>query len=140
MKMYYAKYFYAIFFIIAFFSCSNSKNTETVFTTSKELLEDVHDKKTFNNKYKNKDVFITGKVLYIGVPKDNPPNKNKTYVVIAEDDYSSVMIYFDFFINNFVIEEQDIIVQCRLRKIYKPYSLEKYYVEFKKGKLIQKLN
>ena len=85
--------------ILFLISCTNAKK-EVISVNSEELLQDADNPGYFRKKYKNNEIYITGDVLYIGVPKDNPSKRDITYVTIAEDDKTVVLIHFDFSLIN----------------------------------------
>ena len=120
-------------------SCS-VKNQGEVFASSEELLLDAQNNFYFKRKYKNKDIYITGAVEYIGVPKDNPSKKNTTYISIAEDDKTVVLVYFNFFVNNFIHVGDRVKVKCSFRKFSTPtFYYEGNFIEFSKGEIIEVL-
>ena len=118
-------------------SCTKTER-ETIFVTAEEILQDANSKSSFKEKYKKRDVVITGVAGYIGVPKDNPTKKDTTYISIAEDDKTVVLVYFDFFVNQFVKKNQAVKVKCIFRKYDSPtFYYDGNFIEFKKGELIE---
>ncbi len=121
-------------------SCKNSQFTQNAYATPAELLQDAQEKQTFNNKYKDKNVFITGKVLYIGTPKDNPSKFNTTYITIAQDEKTVALVYFDFYVNTYIQVDQNVQIKCILKSFSKPTPwYNKNFIIFKKGQLIKTL-
>jgi predicted membrane protein len=51
-------------------------------------LENAHDV------YKNKVIQVTGTIKYIGVPKDNPPLKDNSYILLSDLHGNEIGCYF----------------------------------------------
>lgn len=129
---------FIIFLTCTLLSCKKSQFTQNVYATPAELLQDAQKKQAFKNKYKNKNVFITGKVLYIGVPKDTTSKFNTTYITIVEDEKTAALVYFDFFVNQNIQVDQIVQVKCILKSFSKPTPwYNKNFIVFKNGELIK---
>ena len=123
--------------VLFLISCTNPKR-EIISVNSEELLQDADNPGYFRKKYKNNEIYITGDVLYIGVPKDNPSKRDTTYVSIAEDDKTVVLIYFDLFINNYVEVGQRVKVKCNFRSFKRPtFYYNGNFVTFTKGEIVK---
>ncbi len=126
--------------VLFLISCSNSKR-EIISVNAEELLQDADNPGYFRKKYRNNEIYITGDVLYIGVPKDNPSKRDTTYVTIAEDDKTVVLIYFDFFINKYVKDGQTVKVKCNFRSFKRPtFYYNGNFVTFTKGEIVKILD
>lgn len=123
--------------LIVFSSCSSGNKT-TLQTTYEGIVQDLNTPVGFRKKYKNKDVYITGIVKYIGEPKDSAPNKDSSYIEIAGNDDLDVIIYFDYLISNDVKVDQKINVKCSFRRLYRAnYFCNEDLVEFYNGELLR---
>jgi hypothetical protein len=47
-----------------------------------------------DNFYKNKVIQITGTIYYVGIPKDNPPLKDNSYILLSGLDGNGINCYF----------------------------------------------
>lgn len=123
--------------LILFVSCSSNKK-EILHSTYEEIIQDLNSPINFNKKYRNKDVYITGIIKYIGEPKDSVPNTNASYIEFAGKNDISVIVYFDYIISEDVKVDQKVNVKCSFRKLYKAnHFCNEDLVEFNKGKLIK---
>lgn len=118
-------------------SCSNSKS-EIISVSSEELLQDASNPGYFRKKYRNNEIYITGEVLDIGVPKHNPSKRDTTYITIAEDEKTFVLVYFDFFVNHYLTENQKIKIKCKFKSFRTPsISYDGNVVRFIKGEIVE---
>ena len=73
---------------------SVEKNTQ-IKTTAVDLISDFST--NFSKAevfYKDKMIQITGTINYIGVPKDNPPNKDNSYIEFSVSENNYIICYF----------------------------------------------
>lgn len=123
-----------------FFSCS-SGNKIAIHASSEEIIQNLENPISLKQKYKNKDVYITGIIKYIGEPKDTFSKTNASYIEMEGKNNISLIIYFDYLITKDVKIGQKVNVKCTFRKLYRAnHFCDEDLIEFYDGELITVFN
>jgi hypothetical protein len=115
------------------------KNEQIIIMADEFIAIFINDSGKANERYKNKIMQITGIIDYVEIPKDNPPNRDNSYITFSDLDDNIIICYFTNNANVLELknnkENETITIIGKYRRYFKT-DKKRIYIELENCEIV----